>query len=243
MASKSWKPGWIGFVVVFCFQLTAEAKLFRNAYLQFELPEQWNCILEGTEWVCSSSNKESARESIIILTAKEVGPQDSMATYETHLKTPRQVKMSNGKTSVSQVKNIRTRKINEHLWVDALHLGSEIPGYYTRYVATLKDKLAILVTFSAHQKHYTKYSNDFFKAVESLRVTASKDLLTPRGLAPMKPTGEGELGTGINTSFPSAEEAPSGTRSGSEGPDPVLLGGIGLLLAGLGLYLWKKRNS
>ena len=35
--------------------------------------------------------------------------------------------------------------INDHPWLDGLHLNSEIPGYYTRYLATIKDQLAILV--------------------------------------------------------------------------------------------------
>src|SRR4051812_2060419 len=101
------------------------AKLFRNSYVQFELPEQWNCNVEGTEWVCSSQNKMDAKESIIILTAKEVGPQDTFAAYETYLKAPKKVQMLNGKTVASQVKSVRLRKINDHQWVDSLHLGSE----------------------------------------------------------------------------------------------------------------------
>ena len=47
-------------ILVFCmavFSENVQAKLFRNAYVQFELPAQWNCNLEGTEWVCSSQNK------------------------------------------------------------------------------------------------------------------------------------------------------------------------------------------
>src|SRR5471030_757939 len=83
------------------------AKIFRNAYVQFELPEQWTCNPEGTEWVCSSSSKTDAKESIIILTAKEVGPQDSFAAYQTYLKTPKQMRLPNGKPTMSQVKNVR----------------------------------------------------------------------------------------------------------------------------------------
>jgi hypothetical protein len=194
--------------------------------------------MEGTEWVCSSQKPVDAKESIIILAAKEVGPQDTFANYENYLKAPKQLQSVNGK-SLSQVKSMKTRKINDHQWVDALHLGSEIPGYYTRYVATIKDRLAILVTFSAHQKYFTKYSNDFFKAVESLRVVATKDMFSQKSLAPIK-AGTESLGAGINTSLPEGEEAPGSTDS-SEAPDPTLLAVIGLVMAAIGAYLWKKR--
>lgn len=220
---------------------SADAKLFRNAYVQFELPSAWNCGLEGTEWVCSSQNKIDAKESIIILTAKEVGPQDSFTNYQNYLKTPKQVQSLNGKPIMSQVKSVRLRQINDHQWVDALHLGSEIPGYYTRYLATVKDKLAILVTLSAHQKYYTKYSNDYFKAVESLRVVFSKDLLNPRVLAPVKPSSE-PLGQPTNAGMPPPNADTVPEEVSTSGPDFFMLIGLALLLAAIGYYLWKKKK-
>ena len=60
--------------------------------------------------------------------------------------------------------------------MDGIHLGSEVETYYTRYAATVKDSLGILVTFSAHKDHYSKYSNDFVKAIQSLKVIAPKGL-------------------------------------------------------------------
>src|SRR5258708_30991350 len=91
---------------------SAQAKLFHNAYVQFELPDRWECNIEGTEWICNSDSKIDSKESIIILTAKEVGPQDSFPIYENYLKTPKPVQLANGKTVLSQVKNVRNRKIN-----------------------------------------------------------------------------------------------------------------------------------
>lgn len=218
---------------------TANAKLFHNAYVQFELPDRWQCNIEGTEWICSSDNKIDSKESIIILTAKEVGPQDSFPIYENYLRTPKQVQLANGKTVLSQVKNVRNRKINDQAWVDSLHLGSEIPGYYTRYLATVKDKIAILVTLSAHQKYYTKYSNDYFKAVESLRVIASKDQLNQKTLAPIKP-GTESLGQG-GAAIPNADNDVPMPDSGGK-VDVATLGGIFLLVAALTFYILKRRK-
>jgi hypothetical protein len=67
-------------------------------------------------------------------------------------------------------------KINDHPWLDSLHQDSEVKNYFTRYMGTLKDEIAILVTFSAHNKYYSKYSSNFDKTIRSLRVVATKDI-------------------------------------------------------------------
>lgn len=163
------------FVLLVCG--TAHAKRFRNAYVSFELPPNWNCKLEGSEWVCENDFAGKTKEAIVILTAKEVGPTDTLAAYLAHLQTPRIITGRGGAPTKSQIIHVKERMIGNQMWIDGMHLGSEVGPYFTRYLATIKDKISILVTFSAHKEHYTKYSGDFIKAVESLRVVASKDTL------------------------------------------------------------------
>lgn len=156
----------------------ANAKQFKNAYISFEIPERWNCVLEATEWVCRSQDNNESREAIIVLTAKEIGPSDSLQIYENHMKSPIKTTSKTGEIVMSQVMSPPTQKqINNLLWVDGFHLSSEIQNYYTRYIAAIKEKIAVLVTFSAHKDFYAKYSNDFFKAVASLNVIATKNSL------------------------------------------------------------------
>src|SRR5437868_7904155 len=136
----------------------AHAKLFRNAYISFELPQSWNCNLEQTEWVCRSETTKESKEAIIILTAKEVGPTDSMQLYEQHLNTPITLALKTGGATESKiVYKAKTELINDQTWIDGLHLGSEVQNYFTRYLATIKGRIAVMVTFSAHKQFYTKY--------------------------------------------------------------------------------------
>jgi hypothetical protein len=156
----------------------ANAKQFKNAYISFEIPERWNCILEATEWVCRSQDTNESKEAIIVLTAKEVGPSDSLQLYDGHLKSPIKTTTKTGEVIMSQVMSPPSqKKINNLLWVDGFHQGSEVQNYYTRYIATIKEKIAVLVTFSAHKEFYTKYAQDFFNAVNSLNVIATKNSL------------------------------------------------------------------
>ncbi len=122
-----------------------------------------------------------------------------------------------------------------------MHLSSEIPSYYTRYLATIKERLAILVTFSGHQKHFTKYSNDFFRAVESLRVVAAKDLFEPTQLAPLNPGSE-TLGSPVGGPLdPAIEEYPVDSGGGGSKAGKMLA--IAVLIASIGAYILLKKRK
>ncbi len=224
--------------------LTTQAKLFSNSYISFELPPRWDCSSEGTEWICRSADKQEAREAIIILTAKEVGPTDSLVQYEAFLKQPKTIPGTGAKPFVSQVKDVKTRKIADHDWVDALHLGSEIPTYYTRYLATVKKNVAILVTFSAHTRYYTKYSTDFFNAIQSLKVINIQTV--DKNLAPLRPGSE-TLGANIskvmpndmitdpNGEYPDEDSEPSDTK--------MKLFLFGIIILAIGGYFFIKQKD
>lgn len=225
----------------------ASAKTFRNAYVSFDLADRWDCQLEQTEWVCRTQpGPNDNREAVIILTAKEVGPSDSLPAYEQHLKTPRTIPSRTGQPIQSQIQKVESRMINQHVWIDGMHFASEIPNYYTRYLATTKDKIAILVTFSAHKTHYAKYSNDFFRAIESLRVVATKNLMGNAGGSGSGVPGSGLLGSGNSGGIGFGDELPE-EGSGSKGLDGATLGvlALALIIGGIGLYmvLGKKKKK
>lgn len=178
----------ISLIVVFVALTTnAYAKRFTSQFCEFELPPGWECALEGTEWVCQSTNEERKKEAIIILAAKERGPQDSMMEYEAYLKRNKTFNLPGGKTQVSEPKDIKLREVNGQKWVDALHLASEVPGFYTQYLATVKESLGIAVTFSVGKDFYDAYRGVFENIISTMRVFVPKKY---------QQNGEFELKTG-----------------------------------------------
>jgi hypothetical protein len=161
------------------------AKTFSSQFSEFELPNGWDCTLEGSEWVCQSENKDRKKEAIIILAAKYRGEQDSLDQYQAYLKTAKSFSLPGGKTQISEAKSVTVREINGQRWVDALHLASEVPGFYTRYLATVKDSLGIAVTFSVAKDHYDSYQDIFEKIIATLKVfdqkTAAGGTWKPKG--------------------------------------------------------------
>lgn len=234
-----------------CLNLsTAQAKLFKNSYVSFELPTNWKCKQEGFEHTCINAFSKKAKEAIIILTAKKKGSQDTLENYQAHLKTPRNMTNFKGAKYSSKAKAVRKRKINGVDWIDGIHLGSEVESYYSRYLATVKGSIGILVTFSAHKDHYTKYSNDFIAAIKSLKITASDDILNG-GLS-----GKGKIRSGKHDIFDMSDNMPEGmygefSNDKNKGFVGKLIGMLGkrgliglmlLLLAGIGFYIFQKSR-
>lgn len=228
-------------LAVALMSLNAHAKRFRNAYVSFELPPNWNCKLEGSEWVCENDFSQKTKEAIIILTAKEVGPSDTLPAYLAHLQTPRTITGRGGASSKSEVIHVKERIIGGQMWVDGMHLGSEVGPYFTRYLATIKERISILVTFSAHKQHYTKYSADFIKAVESLKVVANKDTLGSRGSDGGSRSGE-TIGAPIGQNIPSMDADLPPEGSGRRGKYGMLLW-LAIILGAIGLFLYMRSGK
>lgn len=152
----------------------AFAKKFASKYCEFELPPQWECALEGSEYVCQSENADRKKEAIIILAAKIRGEQDSLDEYMAYLKKTKEYNLPGGKKQISEPKNTKMTSVAGHQWVDALHLASEVPGFYTRYLATVKEDLGVAVTFSVTKDLYQTYLPIIEKMVSTLRVFRQK---------------------------------------------------------------------
>jgi hypothetical protein len=147
-----------------------QAAKFANQFVEFELPAQWQCNLEGAEWVCNSADPAKRRDAMIVLAAKVRGPQDSLDQYLDYLKVPKTYNNPQNRPITSEHKSTRTLSINGQAWADSLHLGSEIPGFYTRYLATIKSDIGVLVTYSINKDKYQQYLNDFEGMVKTLKV-------------------------------------------------------------------------
>lgn len=150
------------------------AKQFSTQFMEFQLPNGWDCALEGSEWVCQSDNKDRKREAIIILAAKSRNENDTLEQYQAHLKAPKSFQLPGGKTQISEPKSVKITDVNNQKWVDSLHLASEVPGFYTRYLATVKDTLGVAITFSVGKDYYDAYKDIFDKIVATLKVFDQK---------------------------------------------------------------------
>jgi hypothetical protein len=148
------------------------SKEFANDFLRFDLPPSWDCRLEGAEWICQSNNESKKKEAMIVFAAKKRGPKDSLEAYQEYLKKEKTFTLPGGNTVVSSPKYIKPTSYSDHRWIDSLHLASEIPGFYTRYLASVKEDLAVVITFSVSKASYNIYAPVFDKMISGLRIYA-----------------------------------------------------------------------
>lgn len=225
---------------LFCF--ASQARLFQNSYVSFELPANWNCKVSGTEWVCKSTNPDQAKQAIIVLTAKEVGPNDNLPFYKKYLETPKVPKYRDGTAAApSKLQHLKTLQISNHPWMDGLHMGSLLPNFYSRYLVTIKDKIAILVVFNAKKDVYTQYSKAFFDAINSLKVT-----VTSNGGAKNIRGANESLGVDINSHMEEGDWNDQNNDvmgGGAKKNSNTWLYGVALILAGAGIFFLLKKKK
>src|SRR4051812_37515299 len=167
----SWKLIALNATIALCLVPTsAKAARFTNQFIEFELPPQWQCNLEGAEWVCQNTNDAKKKDAIIVLAAKLKGDQDSLDQYLTYLKSPKTYTSVQGKTVKSEVRYAKTMSLQGQVWVDSLHMESEIPSFLTRYLATVKADIGVLITYSVNKDKWKEYVSDFEALVNTLKV-------------------------------------------------------------------------
>lgn len=225
--------------LAFLFPTLSHAKIFANQFIEFQLPEKWDCQLDGTEWVCQSTDEQKKRDAIIVLAAKiKKAGMDELPVYKQHLEKPQTYQSLSGEQITSEPRYVKELDISGKPWIDSLHLQSEIPDFYTRYLATVEQDLGILVTFSVRKDKYEEYAPDIENMVKSMRA--------------FRKQGDINGGAGSAAAIPEGSDAIFPTEGGGGAPKKQSQDGGGaaagliLLLAvagGAGYVIWKKKQK
>ena len=226
---------------------SAFGEKFSNKYIEFEIPSGFACRLDSTEWVCQPRDASKSKDAIIVFAAKIRGTADNLHAYEDHLSKPRIYKSPSGQPMKSKVNFVKIKKVNGQDWVDALHLSSELPDFYTRYLATTKVDLGILFTFSVRKDKYQEFARNIAETIVSIRVfrqegTLDASVHAGSGESILGPPPEIELEPVVADMPESVINESKKTRKSSGGGGESLM--YILLALGAGGYIyWRKKKS
>ena len=148
----------------------ALAKSFTNSFLDFDLPPNYNCKSNGGSWTCVSQ-VASDPKGIIVITAKKSKVGVNLRWFKNKLSTSK-TSTWNGKKMNSTVLTVEETTLKGHKWILSTHTDGELPNSITKYLASVKNGLSILVSFTAHNQDYPKLANKFNKAISSVKIKA-----------------------------------------------------------------------
>ena len=238
---------------VLLLSFPAQSKVFKNSYIKFELPPGWQCEMKSKAYLCRSKvslackkdpkdpacKKEihRSRQAVIVFSAKEKSEIDTIANYLSHFSEAKKLLLKNGNTTQSKVNHAKYVSVQKKKWVDSLHLSSEIPHYFTRYLATINGNIAVLVTYTAHKSFYSQYSSQFFKGIKSMEVLAS-DLSKVN----KNEIGSKTLSHPIDIPDEIFQQIEPLDAPVDDGLSPILFA-LAMLLAGMGVFIWLKSRK
>jgi hypothetical protein len=126
-------------------------KTFRNSYIEFQIPEAWDCTREEDEFVCQEAGRRTV-SIIAIVAAKYIDPlRDNTAVYGSELAKRREWKADDGAVVISSGIRSGTRCYEGKLWQWAHHYQSELRNYHTEYFARIEGNIAALMSVSFHR--------------------------------------------------------------------------------------------
>lgn len=223
------------------FSSLIQAKTFKSKFIRLELPSNWDCKQEERDWVCQPDNLAERNEVILVIVIKEVDPQDdNFDKYEKILSTQKDMRDLLGNSYKSNVKYTKRSTIQGQVWVDSLHFGSEIPGFYTRYIASIDQKIAGLVTYSVAETVYPKWAEVMDRLVNSLKLE-----FDPKAFAEIKENGGQSLLGRRNTSRrlpPPIEEVKATNAGEKKNLLKEIFGGI-LILGAIAFFIYRRKQQ
>jgi hypothetical protein len=221
---------------------TAQAKKFRTDFIALDLPPAWDCVKEEIDWVCQPENLAHRSEVIVVVVAKAANPtDDTFEKYQEVLSQPREMRNLLGNVYMSEIKFVNFRDINSHRWVDSLTYGSEIPGFYTRYIASIKGKVAGLVTYSIAESVYAKWAPILDKMLESLEIFYDpKTFNDAMNSGPSSLLGQRSMSAGRFE--PSIGNEGREKKAGEEF-DLGMVFGLLMAAGAVAYFIWKKKRD
>ena len=221
----------------------AWSKTFRSKFVTLDLPPNWDCQQEELDWVCQPENPNLRNEALVVIVTKATNPtDDSLPKYEEYLKNPKQMRDLVGNTYTSEIKYVKQKKIRDLMWVDSLQIGSEVPGFVSRYVASIKEQIAALISYHVGESVFPKWAETLDKMIESAELRfdpkAFEEIMKSRNMSVFA----NRAGGGALRAPTATAEEPKKPKSNSDELAMTMMGAA-LVVGALGYIIYRKKKG
>jgi hypothetical protein len=221
--------------------LSSQAKTFRSDFVKLELPPNWDCKKEELDWVCQPDQVSEQSEAILIVVVKPKNEtDDTLEKYKEVLAAPRQMRDLVGGAYRAEIKYTKEKVIAGHKWMDSLQKGSEISGFYTRYVATTENKIAALVTYSIAESVFAKWGQVMDQTMDSMTISFNPEAYQ-EALSARPGSLLGQRLTKNLRLAPKLEDVPKSGGDTKTDYGPIAFGIFAV--AAIGYIIWKRKQG
>jgi len=237
----------IGFAL-FLVSALAQTKEFKSKFIQFDLPRNWSCQKEDIDWVCQPDNVVERTEAIVVVVRKQRDPvDDTFKKFKAYLGQQKSMIDLSGKSYRSQVKYLKTKKIQGHEWVDSLQTGSEIPNFYSRYLVTTKEKITGMISYHVAESVWAKWAEPLSAMADSAVIRFDENAYNE---LVKTPNAEPLFGSRPSVSTVARRQPVLDNKSNidaqkesSDGLQPGQMIALAFLLGGIGFFVYHKKKN
>lgn len=167
----------------------AEAKTFANQFVEFEIPQGWDCSLEGIEWVCRALDPAKSGAGMIKASAAltEKAVLRSGASFDQRLVYSDAKGQEITQALGWKLKSSRPISIAATTWIDKVYTKDDDSKQYGRFLRTSVEDIDILISFLVPKADLEAFRPQMEKAIKSLRGF--------RKVAHCGPEGDADLGS------------------------------------------------
>lgn len=217
---------YIALTLLIVTSFTTQAMPVETDSLIFEVPNHWECNHKHIHIRCKP--KGNKQKIVAVITSYPSKKNENIATLEAILSKPKSLPSVDGTTKLSKVYYTKELKVNKVTWLNSLHFGSEVPNYFTQYIATIDTSFMHLINISVQRDAYKTYLNDISTILYSLKLKYNPEKSQPNGNA---------------VAIAKDDEDPSQSRAGVGGLPLEVLVGIGILVLALSILLLRVRKK
>ncbi len=139
-------------------------------FLDFQLSKRWTCDGQKPLRSCQDARPDSKKDAMLSFAGRPARPNQTLEGYLGSLKHPKVWHDENGGTVASHVINSEIVTIGGQPWVRSVHDESELRGYRTRYMVTIKDGWVVVITLTGRFDRFEDYEKDLEQGMQTVRL-------------------------------------------------------------------------
>jgi hypothetical protein len=142
-------------------------------FIDLQLPPHWVCN-EQVPRTCQDSRPGLQQDAMLSLAGKPARENETVPLYLAYLKRPKTWQEENGSQVTSRVVDAKVVTIAGQPWASVLQEDSELRGFRTRYLVTVKNATVVVLTLTARDEKYGAAEADFERALQTAHLKALK---------------------------------------------------------------------